>query len=326
MKIIEKGVLVAIASLFLLATFIVNKKPGILDHNNGEPSLRRRLMQQFGHRSLQQQQQRPVIFTFFNPLLEDAFVTEMSENGDHALVEFWKEAWADAGFEPRVLTLADAKKHKWFIPINYMMEHTLLDGYNKMCIHRWLAMAAVGGGWMSDYDTFPLRNFGPQTDPLPNDGALTVHDRMVPDLVSGSADEYVRIAQGIIEDLLGEDQKVRLEVKANPPKNKKRRSYTRWSDQMSLAKWLETKPEFFKAETHVMIRAFEQDDEVLGQGWSAKKCQERTPESIWAVHFSHEAIKRALDKNRLHSGQTMDNRAEIAREWVATWKKSCGEM
>ena len=146
----------------------------------------------------------------------------MTESGDAALLEEWKRAWSEAGFEPRVLTLEDARTHPQFIPIDYAMEHTWLDGYNKMCIWRWVAMSNVGGGWMTDYDVFPLRSFETQTSP--NNGALTVHDRFIPDLVSGSSDEWIRVAKAIVGGLLEKDAEKKVEARSYPAAKKKRRT------------------------------------------------------------------------------------------------------
>lgn len=274
---------------------------------------------------------RPIIYTFYNPLLEDAFVTQMTESGDAALVKAWKASWWDAGFDPRVLTLDDARSHPLFIPIDYAMEHTWLDGYNKMCIWRWVAMSNVGGGWMSDYDVFPLRLFETTNAPLPNDGALTVHDRFIPDLVSGSSEEWIRVGQQIVNGLLEKDAEKKLEAQSYPPKKKKRRQYTLWTDMFALQQWQQKEqkgeaPAMFQSDSMVMLRAFDKDDEALGQSWSPEKCQERTPSNIKAVHFSHDAITTGMKKNLLHKGQNMDHRAEIALEWIATWKSSCGNL
>lgn len=268
--------------------------------------------------------QKPIIYTFYNPLIEDAFVTEMSESGDSALLEEWKQAWSAAGFEPRVLTLEDARTHPHFIPIDYAMEHTWLDGYNKMCIWRWVAMSNVGGGWMTDYDVFPLRSFA--TQPLPNNGALTVHDRFIPDLVSGSSDEWIRVAKEIVNGLMEKDAEKKIEARSYPARKKKRRTYTRWTDMFALQLWSQSQPNMFQSDSMVMFRPFDKADEGLGVAWSAEKCQERTPPGIVAVHFSHDAVKRGIDSKLVHEGQTMDNRAAIAKEWLATWKSSCGTL
>merc|ERR1712071_506152 len=67
------------------------------------------------------------------------------------------------GWTPKILTVDDARKHPRFEEYNKMLDDVPLDGYsgyrsgyNRLCYLRWLAMAAVGGGFMSDYDTVPL--------------------------------------------------------------------------------------------------------------------------------------------------------------------------
>lgn len=275
-------------------------------------------------------QARPVIYTFFNPLLEDAFVTEMSPAGDEALVDYWKQSWEEAGWEPRVLTLQDARQHPEYDALATKLDGTLLDGYNKMCIWRWVAMAQAGGGWMADYDTFPLRDFTHLARPLPNDGELSVHDRRVPDLVSGSSAEWIRLAHAILQSLLEKDALKRDELARlddTSKKPRKRKQYTAWSDMMALHEWATTKPNMYKTDSMVMIRAFDQPDEALGQPWSPTKCMERTPpDSIYAVHFAHAALKKAIASNLLRPGQTMDDRAAIAKEWLQVWKQSCSHV
>jgi hypothetical protein len=64
---------------------------------------------------------------------------------------------------------------------------------DKICFYRYLAMGMVGGGWMSDFDTFPLNaaKWDGTGNPmlLPNSGSLTIHEKTesggVPSLVSG---------------------------------------------------------------------------------------------------------------------------------------------
>merc|ERR1712157_601364 len=64
---------------------------------------------------------RPKMHTFFTPV---------SAKPDMELLEVWKKAWADAGWEPVVLTLDDARGHpdyKKFIAAFEMAEHKLKD-------------------------------------------------------------------------------------------------------------------------------------------------------------------------------------------------------
>jgi hypothetical protein len=261
---------------------------------------------------------RPIIYTFYNPLFEDAFVTAMTPEGDAALIEMWKQKWYEFGWQPKVLNYEDSQKHHAFQEITDQLNNSNLDGYNKMCIWRWLAMAAVGGGWMADYDTFPFRDFSQEAFPLPNDGQMTIHDNVVPDLVSGTDGEWLRLAHQITKSLMEH---------VVPSKDEKtgRRRYTVWSDMKALSEFHTKTPDMFKTTSKVMIRAFDNPDEGLGVSWTPEKCKERTPFKVKAVHFSHAALTKAMKGSLLH-GQTTDDRAKIADEWIETWKKSCGDL
>lgn len=84
-------------------------------------------------------------------------VSDESPEEERALLDAWSSAWAAKGWIPRVLTLDDARRHPHYVQYHgaEVMEHGR-DRYSKLCYLRWLAMAEVGGGLMTDYDTVPL--------------------------------------------------------------------------------------------------------------------------------------------------------------------------
>ena len=87
-----------------------------------------------------------------------------------------EKAWTDAGWETRVLTLEDAKRSPEFKNVNRRIDRIPRGGnaeYERLCYLRYLAMNAVGGGWMSDMDTVPTR-LSPDIG-LPNAGRFTVY-------------------------------------------------------------------------------------------------------------------------------------------------------
>ena len=98
---------------------------------------------------------RPVMHTFFS-IKDQGTIQEE----DDQILAVWKHAWSAAGWNPRVLNLAHAKLHpdydsadndvKTKVPIHPS------DEYNQLWYLRHFAMTAVGGGWMSDYDTVPI--------------------------------------------------------------------------------------------------------------------------------------------------------------------------
>lgn len=65
------------------------------------------------------------------------------------MIKVWEDSWRDAGWHTRILTIDDAKLHPEFSFIDSYVKNFTTDEYNKACYYRWLAMAAVGGGWMS---------------------------------------------------------------------------------------------------------------------------------------------------------------------------------
>merc|ERR1719330_2322865 len=76
--------------------------------------------------------------------------------------------------------------------------------YNQFCYYRWLAMATVGGGFMSDYDVFPL-NTSPDDF---KDGTFSIYEATqhdsnnggIPCLMSGSGAEWERMAFNVVQN------------------------------------------------------------------------------------------------------------------------------
>jgi len=132
---------------------------------------------------------RPVMHTFYEKVSE----------GEDDLLDVWKEEWTNAGFDYRVLTLDDAKKHPFYEEMETIVTPLFGNGYDSMCFYRWLAMAASGGGWMSDYDTFPT-NF-PKIEGLnlPNGGQFTSFEDHIPCLLSGSENEWTRVSRLLMD-------------------------------------------------------------------------------------------------------------------------------
>ena len=128
---------------------------------------------------------RPIIFTFFEP------VTDLHDEQPIELLNVWKESWYGAGWNPVVLTMGDAKRHPNFeyfqnILVGKKQFRRNRDRYNYYCFMRWVAISASGGGWLVDYDTFPL-NLPASTymTSLPHDGQFTGHSSYVPNILSG---------------------------------------------------------------------------------------------------------------------------------------------
>ena len=125
-----------------------------------EPSLPAQLQQHdqyYNLRAISVPMQKPVMSTFFTPVIGGC--CGMSEQGHLNLVKAWEDAWQSWGWETRVLTEEDARKHPRFDEMERALSQSDVNEYNHRCFWRWLAMANDDNpmsGWMSDYDAFPL--------------------------------------------------------------------------------------------------------------------------------------------------------------------------
>lgn len=171
-------------------------------------------------------------------------------------------------------------------------------------------MAAVGGGFMSDYDTFPLNHFLRHGRKLPFDGELTVWAGHVPALVSGSASEYFRVAKQIGYSI----QKHALEQKhinLHGPKEAFR-NHLPWSDMMALAEIYKTSEDMYIKRYDVVngIEALQVEE------WTSAHCS--ITDGMRAVHFSHKAMDMGKQAYRgaVHRGT-------VARQFLNAWHKVC---
>jgi len=91
------------------------------------------------------------IYTYYD---ESVSVTQ-SEN-QRNILDIWQRSWSKHGWGPLVLGPPEAQKHPLFTKLTehvkreYRGPNPLI--YELACFHRWLALAVVGGGYMSDYD------------------------------------------------------------------------------------------------------------------------------------------------------------------------------
>jgi hypothetical protein len=130
---------------------------------------------------------RCVVYTYF----------EDQGMGDEPALEVWRDVWAKAGWDPVVLSQKDAERHpRYDEMVRRFSEYPTVNapGYELACYLRYLAMAVVGGGFMTDYDVINVNVPPPPTcDWLPNDGAFTTHEKFVPSVATGTAAEFDRV-------------------------------------------------------------------------------------------------------------------------------------
>lgn len=172
-------------------------------------------------------------------------------------------------------------------------------------------MAAIGGGWMSDYDTFPLNHFLRHGRKLPFDGELTVWAGHVPALVSGSGFEYRRIAKKIGESM---QKHVNQQKNINAyGRSEDFRNHLQWSDMLALSEL------YNKVSKDMYIKKFDilnGADALQIENWTAADCEMSTGKR--AIHFSHKAmdVGKQVYRGAIHRGT-------VARQFLNTWHWTC---
>ena len=256
----------------------------------------------------------PVMHTFYqriDPKVHKKY-GGMTDKSDSDLLLTWEAAWKAAGWKVRILTLEDAKSHP-----NYKRFDQLLDldkmpfgYYDKLCFIRWLAMAAVGGGFMADYDTFPIRSFSKMKS-MPRNGKLTVYDTVrqggVPSVVSGSGDEFDRIAHSLLYNAL--QVGVREEF---------------WSDMLALMDVYQKDKDVYLLFDQVLKGNVALEGVKKGLK-SMRECKSVVGGNF-AVHFSHFSITTSVSRGFLSKEKGAADRSQIADDFLKEWAKSCPEL
>lgn len=239
----------------------------------------------------------PIIYTFFM----EEYTNKITEVRSPTDIEEWKKAWMEAGWQPVVLSLEDAIKHTKYHELKEILDRGAIQKHDheKMCFYRWLAVAVSGGGFMADYDVYPLdidsNTYGRI---LPNNGKLTSHCGYSPCLVSGNEAEWNRIIPLLLYNL-----------------NKHNDQH--WSDSIA------TRALVFLGQIiseRQLVNIHEVHNNALlsdnSQSSGVKKTCEATQDKL-AVHFSHFSCKKALfcDKDR----------STVLSKWLDHWRRYCNK-
>ena len=306
------------------------------------------------HRQLEkndenESRRRPVMHTFYEFAENE---TGMSKEGDIELLKLWETYWNEAGWDTRILTMDDIPKtERNQERIDIVNSMKKIGKYNRYCFLRWLAMAKVGG-WMSDYDVFPLyarnnvhlyRDGGDEEhNYLPNDGRFTGYDRIkgqlssVPSLLSGSPAEWERLVENAI---------VNLDVM-------KLKQNEFWNDQRALMKYgRETKDGFILrkwvipaqqlSHTFHSILTLEQQEEAEDSTSDKQQQQQKVLincdqiKGKMAIHLSHRAVhdiyqyhhKQVSSSNEkdpsISFKNQVENRSMLIQNFLRAWKEQC---
>ena len=153
-----------------------------------------------------------------------------------------------------------------------------------------------------DYDTLPLHNFTQQGLDLPMHGSFTVYQAHVPSLLSGSANEWLRLSKRLVEYA----------------SNHKMENGETHSDMLALLEMQKRYPDMMIHRDDVAgVYAIPENDK-----WTQSLCEQLTPQHMRAMHFSHFFISKFWLPG--HPDNTLQDRPQIARLWLDNWLKGCG--
>ena len=229
--------------------------------------------------------------------------------------------------QQRILNIGHAEAHPDYTDIVAKLNHDVPLGeavfYDRSCYLRHFAMAALGGGWMTDYDTIPLNMdaevFGRE---FPNEGQFTTYEGHVPSLIVGSGEEWERVSQALLREGVdaGSNEDVGF-VREGKPRL--------FSDMYALGE-LVKKDEVIVNEPHSVFQAHDAERtmateimawdldvmaEYLDRGTALQQHCEET-KYIMALHFSHAATASF--------GYLPNDRPILIAAFLDRWSKLCG--
>lgn len=94
--------------------------------------------------------EKPRVHTYFRPCVDPEALAEQKR-----ILAIWQENWSSHGWEPVIITENDARKHPDFqkyYDAFYAMPTVNPKEYEMACWLRWVAMAQISCGVMTDYD------------------------------------------------------------------------------------------------------------------------------------------------------------------------------
>ena len=149
---------------------------------------------------------KPIMATFFESV-EGRGCCGMSREGHEKLLHAWDKSWKAMGWETKILTKKDAMKHPDFELLNEKLKKVHVTPYNHRCLWRWLAMAMnedEHGGWMSDYDVFPLTLTGEVGLELAEKPGFQTWSGHVPALIHSDRESWDKIIH-MMMDIIPEE-------------------------------------------------------------------------------------------------------------------------
>lgn len=255
---------------------------------------------------------KPTIHTFFE--LDDKLPlktlwTQLDE---------WILAWKEAGWNTVVLNLNDAKKHPLYEKFRQAFDNApfKISKNNQMTFYRWLAMATlIDGGWMSDYDNFPLNLHHYASCHLHNNGIITTNEGHIPSLASGSKSEWERMSQLLLSSYQLNHNIYWNDVSALEDiyKNHGTNAYIQTKDSISIYNVYSKPPTYMRTSYSYSQAMFIDVGAIYNSPFDLKQfCHSTSKKS---VHFSYESCNKAKFCN--------NDRGPIFTKWLTAWKKDC---
>jgi len=236
---------------------------------------------------------RPVVNTFFR-IIGKSLSLDSAE-----MLGVWKQAWSAAGYNPRVLNLSHAESHPDSYSIIKKLDEIPLGNnvpFDSTCYLRHFAMASVGGGIMTDYDTLPLNMnkyslLAGGDGGLPNNGMFTSFEGHTPSFVVGSAVEWDRVAKALIREGIeaGKDETTGIIVGDG---------IRLFSDMYALESLIR-KHEVLTFEEPRLVGELRfkidqmRDGETFTEAFTSDACDKT--KNLMALHFSHYAVEQEYD-------------------------------
>ncbi|KAL3805340.1 hypothetical protein HJC23_009047 [Cyclotella cryptica] len=256
---------------------------------------------------------RPLMYTFFEPV--EGGCCGMSEQAHEDLVKAWENAWQSYGWDTKVLSESDAKRHPDFDSFQEKLIEADVNEYDRRCFWRWLAMANLeDGGWISDYDNFPLTltaDIGIELGKLPGFKSWQL---WVPSLLNADRESWNKIVK-LMMDTISPD----LDVKTISDMQLLLYLHNHLSEQeMGVSVW-----------TNEVLPGFPY---IRGGEGKGPKIDCSVAQSYLAAHLSHRDSHEAFEESHTYpriEGMTeslhAEKRGDAAHIMLRDYREKCVE-
>ena len=262
-----------------------------------------------------QQSRKPVMHTFFEPVKGGC--CGMTEEGHANLLHAWETAWKSYGWDTKVLNEADARSNPYFNQLQSLLIEANVNEYDRKCFARWLAMANQDhGGWMTDYDNFPLTLTADKGLDIQNQPGFKSFQFHVPALLHGDKESWNRILELMMKII-----KPDLDVKIISDMQLFLYLHEHLSEQeMGVSNW-----------ENVVYNGFPY---VWGGPGNGSKIDCQTASSYLTAHLSHKDSQDALTLHhtypRIPGGMQAEDhaekRAEAASMMMHDYRNFCSKI